>query len=447
MNNILTDEEFAALFKETIASDYKNALMFMNVDPDISLMKFRKILESLCLQYKEYYNYEFENDNLYEQIEELGHNEIISGVIRESFHEVRTLTNTGVHIRADESNTYTGEASVDELIQSAIDSRKGILNLLEHAFLGLGIDKKLPRYELKVAGGQEQKNLWFRTLSSSESNDYYLLGELYRELAQCYENLESEDDSYTTRANSMFSFALENFRIAFKFAAKMDIYSVVRCQGQGISISPGSYQSLFQYSLLCLKGKGDKHGITEAKVILRALIKRGYNAAYAYLGWAYYRDKDYRNAYKYLSHRKVVQDVFTFHKLGVLYSEGEACSINMNKAIDYYSKAAELDDADSMFQLGKLYRSARGEWQSDELAKMYLYKAVSMGHLDAAIYLDDHFFKIREKLLGDMDEALNLLTKESQQQKKTPIRTVAKESRNALCSCGSGVKYKLCCGA
>lgn len=48
---ITDDEQFAALFKESIASDYKDALLFTNVNPDISLLKFRKILESLCLLY------------------------------------------------------------------------------------------------------------------------------------------------------------------------------------------------------------------------------------------------------------------------------------------------------------------------------------------------------------------------------------------------------------
>ena len=98
MNDLINDEQFAVLFKETIASDYKDALLFINVDPDISLMKFRKILESLCLLYKAHNDYEFSNDNLYEHIEELADNRIINGVNRESFHEVRRLTNPGVHI-------------------------------------------------------------------------------------------------------------------------------------------------------------------------------------------------------------------------------------------------------------------------------------------------------------------------------------------------------------
>lgn len=446
MNDLINDEQFASLFKESIASDYKDALLFMNVDPDISLMKFRKILESLCLQYKEHNNYDFDSDKLYEQIDELAESNIIHGINRESFHEVRMLTNPGVHITNDKANENIDVITKEELIKSVIESRKGVLNLLEHAFLGLSIGKKLPDYEIKMAGGQEFKNLWFSSLSSSDYNDFFPLGELYQELAECYESLIQKDNSYVTRSNSMFVFSAESYKNAFQLCSGKTIDDVISYQREKISIHPDSYGSLFNYALLCLKGKVFEHSSIEAKIILRALITREYTDAYSYLGWQSYIDEDFKSAHKYLTHKKATKNIFTFHKLGVLYTEGKACSVDINAAINYFEKAADLGDADSMFELGKLYHSTREGLQDDERAQTYLAKAVSMGNVDAAIYFDDHYLKLRKTFIDVTEMILANLTKEYQKTKEIPYKTVNKEGRNDLCSCGSGKKYKRCHG-
>ncbi len=445
MNNIIDDEQFAGLFKESIASDYTDALLFMKVDPDISLMKFRKILESLCLLYKEHYSYEFESKKLYEQIDELGSNDIICGVIRESFHEVRTLTNPGVHIT--KSNVYQIDdiAAKDKLKSNAVESRKGVLNLLEHAFLGLGIDKELPAYEIKVAGGQEQKNLWYSSLTSNDYNEHFRLGELYRELAECYERLMPDDNIFIERSNSMFVFAAESYKTSFQLCSKRSMRSVIDTQGKDISISPESCEALFNYSLLCLKGKVNNQGAVEAKVILRALIKRGVKDAYSYLGWQSYIDEDYKSAFKYLNHKKVNQNVYTLHKLGILYYEGKACPVNIDTAIDYFQRASKLGGTESMFQLGKLYHKATELENNDVLAQEYLRKAVVRGHAGAVVYFDDNYLKLQDSFNKIVEETVAMLDKAVQQAKKLPIKTISKQGRNEDCSCDSGKKYKNCC--
>jgi TPR repeat protein len=446
MNNIIDDEQFADLFKETIASDYKDALLFMRADPDVSLMKFRKILESLCLLYKEHYSYEFDSDNLYDHIEELASNNIIAGVIRESFHEVRILTNEGVHVSCDIGSEKDDIAAKDKLKRNAIRSRKGILNLLEHAFLGLGIDKELPVYEMKVAGGQEQKNLWFMSLTSNDYNDHFRLGELYQKLAECYKRLMPDDNIFIKRSNSMFLFAAESYKTSFHLCSKKSISSIIQAQGKNTSIPPGSYDALFNYSLLCLKGKVNNQGAVEAKLILRALIKRGFTDAYSYLGWQNYIDEDYKSAYKYLNNKKITKNVYTFHKLGILYSEGKACPVNIDTAIDYFQRASELGDTESMFELGKLYHKATEVDNNDALSQEYLGKAVVRGHVDAVIYLDDHYLKLQDSFNKIVEETIVMLDKAVLQAKKLPIKTISKQGRNELCSCDSGIKNKNCCG-
>jgi hypothetical protein len=243
----------------------------------------------------------------------------------------------------------------------------------------------------------------------------------------------------------MFVFAIESYSNSFQFSSKCSIASVVEYQGKGISISPESYKALFNYSLLCLKGKVEKHGAIDAKIILRALIRRGFSEAYAYLGWQSYIDKDYKSAYKYLTHKQAKSSAFKFNKLGILHSEGKACSINLDVAINYFEKASELDDVDSMFQLGKLYHSS-AEFKDDKLAQEFLHKSIARGSSDAVIYFDDHYFKFRETFLDVTENFLATLTKAFEPEKKLPYRAPVKQKSNDLCLCGSGEKYKRCHG-
>ncbi|ABM04299.1 hypothetical protein Ping_2578 [Psychromonas ingrahamii 37] len=77
---------------------------------------------------------------MYQRINE----HFICGVNKESFHDVRILTNEGVHIEKKGSYKIDEIVSKDALINNAVESRKGILNLLEHAFLELNISKEVP---------------------------------------------------------------------------------------------------------------------------------------------------------------------------------------------------------------------------------------------------------------------------------------------------------------
>lgn len=435
MNMIVDDKQFAALFKESITSDYADALLFMNANPDVSLLKFRKVLESLCLLYAEHYNYKFANNNLSDRITELAEQTFICGVNKELFHEVRDLTNTGVHIK---------KISKEELFSNAVTSRRGVLNLLEYAFLDLGIGKEIPKYEMTFSGGQEQKNLWYICLSSADYSDHFRLGKIYQELAEGYERLAFDDESFSICPSAKFVFAAECYKSAFQLCSGKHVDSIT--QAKGISIAPDSYESLFCYALLCLKGEIGNKGKTDAQIMLHALVNRGYIDAYAYLGWSYYLDKDYKKAHKYLTHNKVSLNIFTYHKLGVLYSEGKASSINIDAAIDNFLKAAELGCSKSMFELGKLYHQGEVVDKNDLLAQTYLQKSIIGGNEDAIVYLDDNYLKIKEIILKAAEQISGSLDKEIHQVKQAPYIAAIKIGRNDRCPCGSGSKYKKCCG-
>ena len=434
MSTINNDEQFAAMFKESIESDYKNALLLMNVSPDVSLFKFRKILETLCLLYAQHHSYEFTNKNLWEQINELAYISAIHGADRELFHAVRELTNDGVHNK---------ELSNESLQGKALASRKKILNLLESAYLSLELGERIPKYELINVGGQEHKDMWFNCLISCDYKEYLNLGDFYEKMGEVFESEDLDEKSFTARAQTMYSFAAESYKSAFQLCSKKTITDIISADDKQISIAQQSHQILFKYALLCFNNKVDDLHITEVTILLNALAKRGFYAAYAYLGWCYYLSEDYKKAHKYLTHKKAENTVFLFQKLGVLYSSGKASPINGDKAVGSYKKAVKLGCNKSMFELGKIYYKGELVQKDDELAQNYLCQAIATGNLGAVLYLDEKYLKIRELFSGLLDEIKGAKVKIGPQ--KCCTKTT-KLGRNEPCLCGSNLKYKNCCG-
>ena len=112
----------------------------------------------------------------------------------------------------------------------------------------------------------------------------------------------------------------------------------------------------------------------------------------------------------------------------------------------YFQKAAELGDANSMFELGKLYHRAEVVNKDDVLAQAYLQQAIIRGNNAAVIYFDDNYFKLKDRFLNALEKLSETLDKEYQKAKLVPYITPNKERRNDLCACGSGEKYKKCHG-
>jgi hypothetical protein len=434
MSFINNDEQFAALFKESIESDYKNALLLMNVSPDVSLFKFRKILETLCLLYAQHYSYKFVSKNLCEQINELADISAIHGADRELFHVVRELTNDGVHNQ---------ELSNDILLSKALASRTKVLDLLESAYLSLGLGETLPQYELIDVGGQEHKDLWFNCLISCDYKKYLSLGVFYEKMGKVFENEAFGDKSFTARAQIMYAFSAESYKSAFQLCSKKTITDVISSNNKQISIAQESHQILFKYALLCFNNKVDNLHISEITILLNALAKRGFYAAYAYLGWCHYLSEDYKKAYKYLTHKKAENTVFLFQRLGVLYSSGKACPVKSAKAVESFQKAVMLGCNQSMFELGKIYYKGELVLKDDELAQHYLCQAIATGNLKAVLYLDEKYLKIRELFSGLLEEIKGDKVKIGPQK---PCTKTTKLGRNKPCSCGSTLKYKNCCG-
>jgi len=68
---------------------------------------------------------------------------------------------------------------------------------------------------------------------------------------------------------------------------------------------------------------------------------------------------------------------YTQFKLGVMYERGQGVTQNYQKAIEYYTKAANQGCNDALFSLGGVYYTGKGVPQNYQKAIEYYTKAVN----------------------------------------------------------------------
>lgn len=92
-------------------------------------------------------------------------------------------------------------------------------------------------------------------------------------------------------------------------------------------------------------------------------------------------------------------DAAAMVRLGIGYEEGKGVEKNIQKAVEYYQKAADLGNVEGQFNLGRCYYNGTGFKKNPDAAMIWIEKAVAQGHERAKIYKelfdDDYgsFFK------------------------------------------------------
>lgn len=66
-----------------------------------------------------------------------------------------------------------------------------------------------------------------------------------------------------------------------------------------------------------------------------------------------------------------------------MYRNGDGIQQSDEKAVEWYSKAAEQGNASAQCNLGYMYEEGRGVLQSNEKAKYWYTKAANQGERDA----------------------------------------------------------------
>ena len=98
-----------------------------------------------------------------------------------------------------------------------------------------------------------------------------------------------------------------------------------------------------------------------------------------------------------------------FYKIGVMYKNGLGTEADMNKAIDYFKRSAELNNKNGLYEYGKALLIGENITQDIPKAMDCLEKAVRLGNLNAKRFLALEYIS-GEHIEQDIDKGIEMLT-------------------------------------
>ena len=98
-----------------------------------------------------------------------------------------------------------------------------------------------------------------------------------------------------------------------------------------------------------------------------------------------------------------------FYKIGAMYKNGLGTEADMNKAIDYFKRSAELNNKNGLYEYGKALLFGENITQDIPKAMDCLEKAVRLGNLNAKRFLALEYIS-GEHIEQDIDKGIEMLT-------------------------------------
>ena len=98
-----------------------------------------------------------------------------------------------------------------------------------------------------------------------------------------------------------------------------------------------------------------------------------------------------------------------FYKIGAMYKNGLGTEADMNKAIDYFKRSAELNNKNGLYEYGKALLIGENITQDIPKAMDCLEKAVRLGNLNAKRFLALEYIS-GEHIEQDIDKGIEMLT-------------------------------------
>ncbi|WP_448550059.1 DUF4145 domain-containing protein [Thalassotalea fusca] len=459
---VKTDLEFAKLFSLQIHEHYQTALEFLDDNPDYSLLKFRKIIELLSNYIAEKRAIDFQNDNLFEQINILFEEGIIPRHIKNNFHELRMLCNDGVHNKSSLKQTDDADfaQSADEAIKSnAKQSRTLIVELFEDLYLHVPLGKELPKFELVDTKQFGLKQIIFDAAIDTSYQAKLKAGIAYQAIAK-NNNKDSGlivSNSFSFNQESLLKIAAAYYEAAYKLSSNFDQHFKNSFRlDDDISDKEIIYkycdtESLFKYAVVAIESWLGKEKEKDGIELLKVAVKRGNKEAVAYYGAFLYDSEEYVESKRYLEQAIEADSALANRYLFYLYSDEKNSFYDLELAYRYLNKAIEYGCIDSIGELGILYHKGLIVEKNDAKAEELLLKAIEKGSYVAKRYhlvefndLAGQLQKGAAKFAADFEKAMLKVQQEIEAAKPKPIK-VEKIGRNSRCPCGSGKKYKSCC--
>ncbi|MGK0272577.1 MAG: TPR repeat protein [Cocleimonas sp.] len=466
IKDIKTDIDLSESFKNPVFEDYSDAIDFMTIKPDYSLLKFRDIITILCEKIADKYGINFESNKLVEQIDYLHDCQVIHGSFKSTLHELRQLCNTGTHKPAlqpdqesSDGNNNATKSIHDTLLDNAMNARKLILIVFEDTFIALKMGAEAPKYALVKAEGQESKEILWQAATTLDWKMKLKAGLIYGSLADrsgmSFPLLISNELNFHHK--SLYVLAANFYETAFKMSADTDrncrpINFLEKSLTEDEAVEKYSdLNALYHYAALASDGILGDEKKERGYHLLKIAADRGHALASAEFGsYQYTEFKDYDLAIQYLNKAANCDDGLAYCWLYFYYSDGIACDVDSSLALDYLNKSLELDCKLAYKAMGEAYHKGELVEKNDIKAEQYLLEGMAKGCPNAKHYYQVYFNDLAGKMAAYFQSTSKAMLEEHAHlikaidNKPKPILS-NKIQRNETCPCGSGKKYKKCC--
>jgi TPR repeat protein len=440
----MTDVELCIELLPEAGDDYRLALDVMTAYPDYAKSKFRIVVEHLTVTLAKKFNVDIENLDLYKSINELYECQIIDHSLRAELHAIRKLGNEVVHAKTDGSQeSYKARGAGD--LKSAVAARKTLVGVFESVFLLFNTGEELPKIAtVEVDDITSQQTLW-KAVSTTDFEAKMAAGLILeaQSLAPIPKGVMIIARSEHTHKKTTEKMAAELYWAACVISARVDRFSLMEIEKMGgedaCLFKYANTEALYRYSQLALDQSESEEHQRRGEKALEVSAKRGYSAACAAYGNLLRQKGQFDEAFEILSHALAKGDISGYAGLGLLYLEKSYSNYSQKLAEQYFVDGIASGSNHCEYVLGRFLYDGKELEQDKKRGKALLKSAADAGHETAAQY---SALVVDDKLAKGMQEyVLNLMLNLP----KRPV--VSKQSRNELCQCDSGKKYKRCCGA
>ena len=446
-----TDVELSKAISSEVHEFYETALQFIQTNPDHSLVKFRHIAEAVVCKVAEKNDLKFKSDNLKERIDFLFKCQLISESLTSNLHIVRAFGNSGAH----KTPRFEGEAEFYEsrksaLVASAHDARNTVVSILVEIYSIINNDSTEISIELAPAGHQVYREILYDACVE-ESPKIKLKAGITCETILIEQNFHAPivvSSNFAAHISNLKVTALGFYDASCTISANIDDYS--RSHGysqepEDIICQKADVEALFKYANLALTDEPDTLLKEKGMRRLKASADRKYSPAEALYGLLLYDDEKYDYALQYLGAAAKKDEALSLRYLFYVHTDGKACPVNINKALEYLNRAIELGCPDSLATLGEAYHKGVLVAKDDEKARELLERSIEKGSAYGKNYYTVKFNDLPGKIANTMKEIGEALVRAVKDNKPEPIKAENKIGPNEPCHCGSGKKYKKCC--
>lgn len=448
----MTDVELCIKLVPEAGEHYRRALDVMSAYPDYAKTQFRIVVEHLTSMLAKRFRVEVDQVALYDAINELFASQVIDHSLRSDLHAIRKAGNAVVHSVQQQGTSTAGigtsgskEASGSGDLQSAFDARKTLVRIFESVFLLLNRGEKLPAIStVEVGDFTSQQTLW-KAVTTMDFEAKMAAGLILEAQSMSPINRKALIIGYSEEAhkNTTVRMAAELYWAAAEISARLNRmrFSEIYAKGgkEACLFELANTEALYRYAKLTFdKNEGEESHRLGVKALAIAAT-RGYPSACALYGDHLRQKGQFEDALAMFEAALSKGEITAYAGLAFLYLEKESPFYSPEKAEQCLTDAIARDCHHCEYLLGRWLYEGKELEEDKERGLKLLETAAESGHGVANNYInfcvEDRFAKLLQQQFLNALPFLGTNT------------AAPKQGRNGPCSCGSGKKYKKCCGA